>query len=63
MSRQGFNHALFYRFGVVAIFLFFMGFMIFVVFKAQTRRSGNTGIDADKMNEIRLESQVKPVSE
>lgn len=53
MNRQQVVHALVYRLGLTAVFLFFLGFMVAVVIIAQTRNSGVTSIDAEKMEEVR----------
>ena len=39
------------------IFLFFMGLMIFVSFKAFSRKSGSTGLDMGKMQKMRVEAR------
>jgi len=50
-------HAYLYRIGAVAVFVFFLGFMVFVVIKAQSRQSGSTAISTHEVREQRLHAQ------
>lgn len=40
-----------------AIFLFFMGLMVLVSFKALSRKSGSTGLDMGKVQKMRVEAR------
>ena len=45
-----------FRMTAIAIFVFFMGLMILVTFVAHARRSGVTGIDTAKIQQMRVEN-------
>ncbi|MBB64215.1 MAG: hypothetical protein CMO81_04055 [Waddliaceae bacterium] len=46
-------HQRIFQIGFVFMLSGFIGFMIFVLCFAQSRKSGSTGIDASKLSEIR----------
>lgn len=42
----------------VSIFIFFVGLMVFVGFKAYSRQSGSTGLDMGKVQKMRAEARL-----
>lgn len=46
-----------FQFAVTCVFFFFIGLMMTVVYIAQTRTSGRTGIDAGQIQAMRIEGE------